>query len=270
MTMESSPNVVSQMSLRGKVAVVTGGARGLGFEMMLGLAEAGADVACIDLLAETGAESIARIEAECKVKGSSWGCDVTNDEDVAMVFNQIAEHHGGLDILVTAAGINKTCPAVEYSAKDFRTIFDVNVNGTFFCAQAAARYMMQTGRRGSIITIASMSAHITNRPQPHAPYNATKAAVLQLTKSIACEWAPHNIRVTAISPGYFDTAMNRTILAQQGEEGVKMRKIWETETPAGRLGTPHELKGAVVFLASDAASFVTGSELVVDGGYTAW
>ncbi|KAI9491691.1 short-chain dehydrogenase/reductase SDR [Zychaea mexicana] len=266
----ASPDVRSLLSLQGKVAIVTGGARGLGYEMMRALAESGADVACIDLLAETGAEAIAKIESDCKVKGSSWGCDVTNEEDVAMVFNQIAEHHGGIDILLTAAGINKTCPAVEYTAKDFRKIFDVNVSGTFFCAQAAAKYMMQTGRPGSIITVASMSAHITNRPQPHAPYNATKAAVLQLTKSLACEWAPHNIRVTAISPGYFDTEMNRTILAQQGEEGVKMRQTWETQTPAGRLGTPHELKGVIVFLASDASTFCTGTEIVVDGGYTAW
>ncbi|CDS05715.1 hypothetical protein LRAMOSA08243 [Lichtheimia ramosa] len=268
--MSVSPNVQSQLSLRGKVAIVTGGARGLGYEMMRGLAESGADVACIDLLAETGAQAVSTIEKECNVKGSSWGCDVTNDEDVAMVFDQIVQHHGGIDILVTAAGINQVCAAIDYTASDFRKIFEVNVNGTFFCAQQAAKHMMKAGRPGSIITVASMSAHITNRPQTHAPYNATKAAVLQLTKSIACEWAPHNIRVTAISPGYFDTEMNQRILREKGEEGKKMRHIWETETPTGRLGTPHELKGVVVFLASDAASFVTGSEILVDGGYTAW
>lgn len=238
--------------------------------MMRALAESGADVACIDLLAETGAESIATIERECGVKGSSWGCDVTNDEDVAMVFAQIVQHHGGLNILVTAAGINQVCPAIDYTAKAFRKIFDVNVSGTFFCVQQAARIMMENNTGGSIITVASMSAHITNRPQTHAPYNATKAAVLQLTKSLACEWAPHNIRVTTISPGYFDTAMNRKILAEQGEEGVKMRQFWESQTPTGRLGKPHELKGVVAFLASDASSFVTGSEITVDGGYSAW
>lgn len=132
------------------------------------------------------------------------------------------------------------------------------------------RHMIRLGTGGSIITIASMSAHVVNRPHTHAPYNATKAAVLQLTKSVACEWSPYNIRVCAISPGYFDTDMNRTLLAQQGEKGKELRKTWEQETPMGRLGTPHELKGVVVFLASDAASFVTGSEIIVDGGYTAW
>ncbi|KAG0167093.1 hypothetical protein DFQ28_006681 [Apophysomyces sp. BC1034] len=266
----SSPNVVSQLSLQGKVAVVTGGARGLGYEMMRALAESGASVACIDLLSETGAEAVATIEKELNVKASSWGCDVTNDEEVAMLFDQIVQHHGGIDVLVTAAGINQVCPAIDYTAKDFRKIFEVNVSGTFFCAQQAARHMMRLGTNGSIITVASMSAHITNRPQTHAPYNATKAAVLQLTKSLSCEWAPHNIRVTAISPGYFDTAMNQKVLADQGEGGVKMRQIWESETPMGRMGKPHELKGVVTFLASDAASFVTGSEIIVDGGYTAW
>lgn len=130
--------------------------------------------------------------------------------------------------------------------------------------------MMALGTGGSIITVASMSAHITNTPQTHAPYNATKAAVLQLTKSLACEWAPHNIRVSAISPGYFDTAMNQAVLAQQGEEGAKMRQYWETHTPMRRLGTPSELKGVVAFLASDASTYVTGSEIIVDGGYTLW
>ncbi|KAI9314772.1 hypothetical protein BX666DRAFT_2019975 [Dichotomocladium elegans] len=258
-------------SLQGKVAVVTGGARGLGFEMMLGLAEAGAEVACVDVLAETSAKAVAIIEEQCKVKASSWGLDVTNDEEVAIVFEQIAQHHGGrIDILVTAAGINQVCPAIDYSAQQFRKIFDVNVSGTFFCAQQAAKHMIRSGRPGSIITIASMSAHITNHPQPHAPYNATKAAVLQLTKSLACEWAPHNIRVTAISPGYFDTAMNQKILDEQGEAGVRMRKFWEAQCPSNRLGVPHELKGAVVFLSSPASSFVTGAEIVADGGYTCW
>lgn len=130
--------------------------------------------------------------------------------------------------------------------------------------------MINLGIHGSIITVASMSANIVNRPQNHGPYNATKAAVLQLTKSLACEWASHHIRVCAISPGYFDTVMNQTLLAQKGPEGASLRKFWESQTPMGRMGTPHELKGVVTFLASDAASYVTGTEIRVDGGYTAW
>ena len=121
------------------MAVVTGGARGLGYEMMRALAEAGASVACIDLLAETGAESVDKIERECHVLATSWGCDVTNDEEVAVIFDQIVAKHGGFDILVTAAGINRVCPAIDYTATDFSKIFNVNVNGTFYCMQQAAK-----------------------------------------------------------------------------------------------------------------------------------
>lgn len=263
-------SVVSQLSLKGKVAVVTGGARGLGYEMMLGLAESGASVACIDLLQEHCQEACSKINEACNVVASPWSCDVTDDKAVAKLFEAIVQHHGKIDVLVTAAGINKVCAAIDYSSEDFTNIFQVNVNGTFYCMQQAAKHMVRLGNGGSIITIASMSAHIVNRPQQHAPYNATKAAVLQLTKSLACEWAPHNIRVCAISPGYFDTVMNRSILAQQGQKGIEMRKFWEQETPMGRMGTPHELKGVVVFLASDSASYVSGTEMIVDGGYTAW
>ncbi|ORX58712.1 NAD(P)-binding protein [Hesseltinella vesiculosa] len=263
-------NVVEGFSLKGKVAAVTGGARGLGFEMMRALAESGAEVACIDLLDEMGQQAVTQIEKECGVKASSWSCDVSNDEEVTLLFDEIVQRHGGLDILVTAAGINKIGNAIDYTAADFRKIFDVNVSGTFFCAQQAAKHMMKAGKGGSIITVASMSATITNTPQSHAPYNATKAAVKQLTRSLACEWASHKIRVTTISPGYFDTAMNQTILGQQGEQGVALRKFWEGHCPQKRLGQPHELKGVVVFLASENASFVTGSEIIVDGGYTLW
>jgi sorbose reductase len=239
--------------------------------MMLSLAESGASVACIDLSEASSLEAAIKIESKCPdVKVSGWACDVTDPEQVAQAFNDIVEKHGKIDILVTAAGINKVCPAIDYTPKDFNTIFQVNVNGTFYCMQEAARQMIKLDIPGSIITISSMSGHITNRPQAHAPYNSTKAAVLQLTKSLACEWAPHKIRVCAISPGYFDTVMNRTLLAQEGENGKAQRKFWESQTPMGRMGTPHELKGVVVFLASDAASFVTGSEILVDGGYTSW
>ena len=121
--------------------IVTGGAQGLGYEMMLALAEAGADVACIDLQAENGTKAVAQIETECKVKGSSWGCDVTKEEDVARVFHQIDEHHGRIDILVTSAGINHICSSLEYPAHGVRKILDVNIAGTFYCMQQAAKYV---------------------------------------------------------------------------------------------------------------------------------
>ncbi|KAI9496410.1 hypothetical protein BDB00DRAFT_869349 [Zychaea mexicana] len=270
MTATKSPNVFDLMSLKGKVAVVTGGARGLGYEMMLALAEAGADVACIDILSDMAVNSAEIVAADCKVKASGWGCDVADEDQVASVFQKIVEHHGQIDVLVTAAGINKNGKAFEFTGKDVRKIFDINVTGTFFCMQQAAKHMIDAGRGGSIVTVASMSAHIFNTPQFHAPYNATKAAVLQLSRCLACEWGPHNIRVTTISPGYFATEMTNKLIADCGTGGENMVKTWKAKSPLGRVGTPHELKGTVVFLASEASSFCTGTEILVHGGATAW
>jgi sorbose reductase len=258
-------------SLKYYIHTVTGGARGLGFEMMSALAESGASVACVDIMEASAIEAANKIVSNIPgASASGWACDVTNPEKVAEVFQNIVEKHGKIDILLTAAGINKACPAIDYTPKDFNAVFQVNVNGTFYCMQEAARQMIKLGNPGSMITIASTAAHINSRPQTHAPYNSTKAAVIQLTKSLACEWAPHNIRACSISPGYFDTAMNQAFLAQEGENGAARRKFWESQTPMGRMANPHELKGVVAFLASDAASFVTGTDIIVDGGYTAW
>lgn len=238
--------------------------------MMKGLAESGANVACIDVLAETAALAVSKLAEECHVEATSWGCDVTNDEEVAMVFDSIAQHHGSIDVLVTAAGINKVCAALDYKAEEMRRIMDVNFTGTFLCAQQAAKHMIARNTRGSIVFISSMSAVITNRPNFHCAYNASKAAVSQLTRSLACEWAPYNIRVTAISPGHFETEMVRQLSADQKAAGISAQEIWESNTPMARLGQPYELKGVVAFLASEASSFVTGTEILVDGGQTAW
>ncbi|KAI9496373.1 hypothetical protein BDB00DRAFT_881989 [Zychaea mexicana] len=270
MTATKSPNVFDLMSLKGKVAVVTGGARGLGYEMMLALAEAGADVACIDILGDTAVVSAQVVAAECKVKSSGWECDVADEEQVASVFQKIVEHHGQIDVLVTAAGINKNGKAFEFTGKDVRKIFDVNVTGTFFCMQQAAKHMIDAGRGGSIVTVASLAAHVFNNPQIHAPYNASKAAVLQLSRCLACEWGPHNIRVTTISPGYFATEMTNKLIGEMGMSVEDTVKTWKSEAPLGRVGTPHELKGTVVFLASEASAFCTGTEILVDGGATVW
>jgi sorbose reductase len=125
--------------------------------------------------------------------------------------------------------------------------------------------MIKQGNGGSLVLIASMSAHIVNKPQPQCSYNASKAAVIHLAKSLACEWAPHKIRVNTVSPGYMATALTKQVIADRG-----MMAAWEENTPMGRMGQPHELQGAIVYLASEASSFVTGTDLVVDGGYLAW
>ncbi|CAM0139709.1 putative secondary metabolism biosynthetic enzyme [Umbelopsis sp. WA50703] len=268
--MATHSGVLARFSLKGKTAVVTGGARGLGLEMMRALAECGASVACVDLLAEMGAQACMDIEQEYKVKATSWACDVTSYEEVQTLFSQIAERHGSIDILVTAAGIVKNVKAEEHSPQDFARIMNVNVNGSFFCCQAAGNHMIKQNNGGSIILIASMSAHIVNKPQPQCSYNASKAAVVHLAKSLACEWAPHKIRVNTVSPGYMATSLTKQVIADRGSEGAAMKSSWEENTPMGRMGEPHELQGSIIYLASEASSFVTGTDLVVDGGYLAW
>jgi NAD(P)-dependent dehydrogenase (short-subunit alcohol dehydrogenase family) len=257
--------VLEDFSLQGQVAVVTGGARGLGLEMMDALAEAGADVVALDVLAEQAKEAAGTVAARRGVRAASWRLDVTDEQQVATTFAAIEREFGRIDVLVAAAGIVESAAAEDTPAASWRRVIDVNVNGVFFCAQHAGRSMIARGS-GSIILIASMSGIITNTPQKQASYNTSKAGVIMMAKSLAAEWAPHGVRVNALAPGYMRTALTDQVL--KGNPGL--RETWEGLTPMGRIGTPPELRGSVVYLASRASSFVTGHALVVDGGYTAW
>jgi NAD(P)-dependent dehydrogenase (short-subunit alcohol dehydrogenase family) len=190
--------------------------------------------------------------------------DVRDLQSVQQMVERALKEFGQIDFLMNNAGITKWCPAEDVSEQDWRDVIDVNLNGVFFCAQAVAKHMIARGA-GTIINMASMSGYIVNRPQPQASYNASKAAVIHLTKSLAAEWAPYGIRVNAIAPGYMDTPM-----AQPFFQDPEYGGVWLDAIPLKRPGNPQELAPVAVFLASDASSYVTGTTVLVDGGYTVW
>ena len=186
--------------------------------------------------------------------------DVSRKHDVDKAFRRVSDEFGRLDICVNNAGVSIQRPVEEMPEADWDQIMDVNMKGVFLCSQAAARLMIPR-RSGSIINIGSISARVVNVPQKQAVYNASKAGALMLTQAMAVEWAAYGIRVNAISPGYMKTEMTLSSMAPLFPD-------WEALTPMGRLGEPEELRGAMLFLASDASAYVTGHDLVVDGGYT--
>jgi len=256
-------NVLSMFDLTGEKAIVTGGGQGLGREMALALAEAGADVAVVQRrveVAEQTAEEIRKLGRD----SFAMKVDVSKAEDVKNMVAAAKDRFGKIDILINNAGIAHHVPAEELSEEDWDTMIDINLKGVFLGSQMVGREMIKQ-KKGSIINIASMSGFIVNRPQPQAHYNTAKAGIVMLTKSLAMEWAKYNIRVNAIAPGYIKTPR----LAQYLGPG-KIGEEWVKLTPMGRPGEPFELKGLALFLASKASSFMTGSTIVIDGGYTCW
>jgi NAD(P)-dependent dehydrogenase (short-subunit alcohol dehydrogenase family) len=244
----------------GRKALLTGAGRGIGRVLALALAEAGCDMSILvrnTKDAEAMVEEIRRLGRNC----IAVQADVRKKEQVDRAFADTAEQFGRLDICVNNAGISIQKPAEEMPEEDWDSILDTNMKGVFLGCQAAARIMIPQ-RQGSIINIASLSGSAVNVPQKQAVYNASKAGVVMLTKSLAVEWALYGIRVNSISPGYITTEMTLAGMSH-------LFPAWESLTPMGRLGEPEELRGAVLFLASDASSYVTGHDLVIDGGYTA-
>ena len=242
----------------GRVALVTGGAGGIGLAAARLLAEAGARVFIGDLDPEVGEAAAAA------VGGRFLHLDVSSTESVEHAVGEIVAADGRLDIAVNCAGIRHLGPGAEGVTDDeWFTVMDINTTGIFRSCRAEARAMLAAGA-GAIVNIASMSGHIVNRPQPQATYNTSKAAVLMLTKSLAVEWASRGVRVNSISPGYVETALTARSRAMP-----ERLDVWLQGTPMGRLGQPEEIAGAVLYLVSDAASYVTGADLSIDGGYTA-
>ncbi|CAZ84965.1 unnamed protein product [Tuber melanosporum] len=257
------PKVIRNFSLVGKVCVVTGGARGLGYNITEGFLQAGAQGAAIlDILEDVGIKAADTLGKRYNTKVLFYKVDITNDESVEKVFSQICKDLGSIDVLLCSAGIaDSNMPAETYSMARFRRLMDINVNGLMKCSQEAGKQMIEQRTGGSIVLIASMSSHIVNYPQEQCCYNASKAAVRHLGASLALEWAKHGIRVNSISPGYMDTELNRAPALEE------QKVIWCDRTPMKRLGQEDELNNLALFLASPASSFVTGADVIIDIQY---
>lgn len=255
--------VLDKFSLKDRVGIVTGGGRGLGRTFCRAYAEAGAHVVVAEIDAQTGPDAAAEIEGLGR-RALYVETDVTDRESCFAMVRKTLDTFGKVDFIMNNAGTVHHDHAESVSEADWKRVIDVNLNGVFYCCQAVAGPMVKR-RSGSIINIASMSGIIVNYPQSQASYNASKAAVAHLTKSLASEWAQHNIRVNAISPGYMRTDMTAPLI-DNPEYGGR----WLEATPMKRAGNPEELAPLAVFLASDASSFMTGAEVVIDGGFTIW
>lgn len=254
--------ILERMRLDGKKIFVTGGAQGIGLSIAMGLAEAGADIALVDINLPEAEKAARLVKDKTGREAFAVYADVTCPQSVDTMIETILKKFNRIDVAFCNAGIALNMAAEEMTYEQWKNIIDVNLSGVFLTAVAAGKVMLKQGG-GSIINTASMSAHVVNVPQRQSAYNTSKAGVIQLTKSLAVEWATRNVRVNSISPGYISTEL---ILASPTLK--PLIDEWKKLSPLKRLGTPDELQAIAVYLAGDTSMFTTGSDFIIDGAYT--
>jgi NAD(P)-dependent dehydrogenase (short-subunit alcohol dehydrogenase family) len=262
--MDAEANALDLFRLDGKTAIVTGGGRGLGQYMADALSDAGANV----VLCSRTKETLEEVKEEIEEKGGkalALACDVTDPDDVENVVSETEERFGTIDVLVNNSGATWGAPALEMPLERFDQVMRVNVRGTFLMSQAVGRRMIEHGEGGKIVNIASIAGLVGGRPDymQTIGYNSSKGAVIAMTRDLATSWARYGINVNALAPGWFPTKMSGGLIEQFEDEML-------ADIPLNRFGKPGDIKGAVLFLASSAANYVTGQTVVVDGGQTAW
>ncbi len=254
--------IIEKMRLDGKKAFITGGARGIGKSVAIAFAEAGADIAIVDMDIVEAEKTAAELTEKYGIQTIAIKTNVIDPADVAAMADTVIKTFGRLDVAFCNAGICKNIPAEEMTFEQWKQVIDVNLTGVFLTAQAAGKIMLKQGS-GSIINTASMSAHIVNVPQPQCAYNASKAGVVQLTKSLAVEWAKCGVRVNSISPGYTGTELTLNSPALK-----PLIEQWNAMAPMGRMARPDELQSICVYLAGDTSTFTTGADFIIDGAFT--